>query len=199
MLNHGGRELLFQLEDPCARARPGLWRSCARLHASCRCIYSWCRMCGLQCPCTWRRSFGHPLPRYPPPPPQQTKILIFDPQGVAPVQDIFPVLIEDDDPPPLLTINGRSQISEGSLSGLVLDFDLSETSGQAVRFALNLSSDQGNGRLDFEPFARSLVIPAGQRRATLVLKPRGDLLFEDDEVFALEIFQGQDFVAGCGE
>ena len=118
---------------------------------------------------------------------EEFQVLISNTDGLVAEQTAISIPIEDDDPLPELRIAGLDQVRENSFRGLVLDLSLSEASGQPISFEAVLESDIGNVRRDFIPFDGQIRIPPGERQAQLVLKPRNDNLFEENETFSVKL------------
>ena len=116
--------------------------------------------------------------------------------GLILSENSFPLTIEDDDPLPTLTLSAAPSIDEGDPQGLTVTMTLSAPSQRPISFAASLSAAQGTADTvdtadtasqDFESDTYSIRIAPGSRQASLVLKPRDDILFEDDERFTLTL------------
>ena len=96
--------------------------------------------------------------------------------------------ILDDDLPPEMSVEEVSVLEghEGTVD-LVFSFEMSAPSGQSVTVDYQTRGVTATEDDDYEGAEGRLVIEAGSRRGTVVVKVNGDRVFEPDETLVLQI------------
>lgn len=96
--------------------------------------------------------------------------------------------VEDDDPPPSISINDATVV-EGSSGAPVRSFTLTLSMVSAKPISVNLTSSPGTATQTFDYSALTTVttIPAGATSQTISFLVNGDTVHEDDETFTVTL------------
>ena len=97
-------------------------------------------------------------------------------------------IIEDDDPPPSISI-APSSVDESDEGSTEMTFQavLSEESARQVTVRVTTADESGTAGADYEAIERDLTWEPGETEVSFTVKVLGDVLDEEDERFKLEL------------
>ena len=133
-------------------------------------------------------------------PTESFELLLSNPLGASLAVDrALGTLLDDDDPPALLTQSG--QIVEGDTGSvtLALPLALSTESGFAVEVAYLTQPGTAEAGVDYVSRSGSLIFPVGATSASIEVEVLGDLLDEPAETFSLVLSNPQHVILPSSE
>jgi hypothetical protein len=112
------------------------------------------------------------------------------------------ITIADDDPLPTLTV-ADSSVVEGNAGTTPLTFTFSLSHPSAfpvmVDYSTGNDGDTAVGNADYQSSSGTVTIPAGQTTAPLIIRIYGDEIEEEDEQFALRLFNPQGTILSASQ